>query len=171
MSEPLSAPQCSAPPSASEKIFSSRSGLLTAAAWSFSACQSGIWRSFSPCTTRNGQVMLAAAFSSVICRVTAKVSSWFLVPNTHWPCSAKPGTEGSPLPPPRAAPDAGREGDPEIEDRAPGDAALEALLERRRARRIVAAERERHDADAVAVDVGARLQVVDGRRRRLLGVG
>ena len=110
--------------------------------------------------------MLAAAFSSVICRVTARVSSMSL--GAEHPLAVLGEARHRGLA--RAA-DARRERGAEIEDRAPRDAALEALLERGGARRVVAAERQRHDADAVAVDVGARLEIVDRGGGRLLGVG
>ena len=55
--------------------------------------------------------------------------------------------------------------------RAPGEAAREALLVRRRARRVVAAEADRHHADAPGIDLRPRRQVVKNRRRIVLGVG
>src|SRR5512142_250783 len=54
--------------------------------------------------------------------------------------------------------------------RAPGDAAGKALLERRRARRVVAAQADRHDADPPGIDLGPRCQIVEYRCRIMLGI-
>src|SRR6185437_15664523 len=53
---------------------------------------------------------------------------------------------------------------------APGDATGEALLEGRRARRVIAAEADRHDANPLWVDLGPRREIVVGRRGVTLGL-
>ncbi len=53
-----------------------------------------------------------------------------------------------------------------VEVRAPRHTRGEPLLERRRARRVVAAHAERHDRDALGIDVGPARDVIVGRGRR-----
>src|SRR5690606_14299611 len=48
-----------------------------------------------------------------------------------------------------------------IPDRAPGDARLEARLHGSAARRIIAAKADRHDADAIRIDIRTRRQIVE----------
>src|ERR1700730_1076754 len=55
--------------------------------------------------------------------------------------------------------------------RAPGDAAGEALLQRRRARRVIAAEAERHHADALWIEFLAAGKILIDRRGVALGLG
>src|SRR4029079_2175287 len=55
--------------------------------------------------------------------------------------------------------------------RTPGETACKALFERRRARRVVAAEADRHHADALGIDLWPRRKIVKDRRRVVLGVG
>src|SRR5258708_17697674 len=57
-----------------------------------------------------------------------------------------------------------------IPDRAPGDAGGEARLERRAAWRVIAAEADGDDADALWVDVAAPLQIIDAGAAGLLVV-
>src|SRR6185436_15365025 len=59
---------------------------------------------------------------------------------------------------------------PVVPLRAPGDAAREALLEGGGARRVVAAQADRHDADAPRIDVRARCQPLPGRCSVALGI-
>src|SRR6476660_685256 len=54
--------------------------------------------------------------------------------------------------------------------RAPGEAAGVTLLERRGARRVVAAEADRHHADAPGVDLRPRRKIIEDRCRVVLGV-
>jgi hypothetical protein len=55
-----------------------------------------------------------------------------------------------------------------IMERAPGDAARQTLLERGRARRVVAAETRGHDADPERVHVRARTDMIDACGGRAL---
>src|SRR5262245_46810127 len=51
-----------------------------------------------------------------------------------------------------------------IPDRAPCDARGKARFQRRAARRVVAAKADRHDADALRIDIVALLEVIDAGR-------
>src|SRR5690349_3647492 len=55
--------------------------------------------------------------------------------------------------------------------RAPGDATGKARLQRGRPRRVVAAKRERHDADPLWIEFTARGQIFVSRRCVILGLG
>src|SRR5262245_23216408 len=57
-----------------------------------------------------------------------------------------------------------------VPDGAPGDASGKARLERGAARRVVAAEADRDDADPLGIDVGAPLQEIDAGASGLLVV-
>src|SRR5690606_15265692 len=59
---------------------------------------------------------------------------------------------------------------PVVPLRAPGETAGEALLEGGGARRIVAAKADRHDADALRIDLGARGEIFVRGARVALGV-
>ena len=55
-----------------------------------------------------------------------------------------------------------------VPDGAPGDAGGEARLERCAARRVVAAEADRNDADFLGVDIGAAFEEIDAGAAGLL---
>src|SRR6202451_2044536 len=55
-----------------------------------------------------------------------------------------------------------------IPDRAPGDAGGKAGLQRGTTRRVIAAEADGDDADALYVDIAARLQIIDASAAGLL---
>src|SRR6202035_3028083 len=55
--------------------------------------------------------------------------------------------------------------------RAAGDAAGEALLQRRRARRVIAAQAERHHADALWIEFLAAGEILVDRRGVAFGLG
>src|SRR6202035_3895331 len=57
-----------------------------------------------------------------------------------------------------------------IPDRAPGDAGSETLIQRRAARRVIAAKADGDDTDALYVDVAARFQIIDAGAAGLLVV-
>src|SRR4029077_10274126 len=57
-----------------------------------------------------------------------------------------------------------------IPDRAPGDAGGKAWFQRRATRRVIAAETDGDNADALGVDVTARFQIIDARAAGLLVV-
>ena len=60
--------------------------------------------------------------------------------------------------------------DAEIPQGAPGDAALNPLFERCRARRVIAAQAIAGKADAVGVDIVAGLDIIDQRFDAMLGL-
>ena len=59
---------------------------------------------------------------------------------------------------------------PVVPLRAPGDAAGKALLEGRRTRRVIAAQANGHNTDALGIDLGPRCQIVEHRRRVVFGI-